>query len=127
MVPRGADAYRKAEALSRSPVELVVMLYDGALRFVAQAEAAAADKRARSRALSRAMAIISELHNTLNVREGGDVAAELDRLYSFMHGRLIDVTMKGDTAALEDVRKVLITLRDGWSQVASTTGSALKP
>ena len=102
------------------------MLYDGALRFVSQAEAAAADKRARSRALSRAMAIISELHNTLNVREGGDVAAELDRLYSFMHGRLIDVTMKGDTAAFEDVRKVLITLRDGWSQVATSTGSAAK-
>jgi flagellar secretion chaperone FliS len=118
VVPRGADAYRKTEALSRSPMELVVMLYDGALRFVAQAEAAA-DKRARTRAVSRAIAIITELHNTLNVREGGDVAAELDRLYSFMHGRLIDVTMKGDTGALDDVRKVLITLRDGWSQVAA--------
>jgi flagellar protein FliS len=107
-------------------MELVVMLYDGALRFVAQAEAATADKRARTRALSRAMAIITELHNTLNVREGGEVAAELDRLYSFMHGRLIDVTMKGDTTAFEDVRKVLITLRDGWSQVAASTGSGLK-
>jgi flagellar protein FliS len=108
-------------------MELVVMLYDGALRFVGQAEAVAADKRARSRACSRAIAIITELQHTLNVREGGDVAAELDRLYSFMHGRLIDVTMKGDTSALDDVRKVLITLRDGWSQVATGTGSATKP
>lgn len=126
MVPRGADAYRKTEAQSRSPIELVVMLYDGALRFVGQAQAAAADKRVRSRALARAMAIITELQNTLNVREGGDVAAELDRLYSFMHGRLIDATMKGDAGALEDVRKVLVTLRDGWSQVASSPGSAVK-
>ena len=125
MVPRGADAYRKTEAQSRSPMELVVMLYDGALRFVGQAQAAT-DKRVRLRAVSRAIAIITELQHTLNLKQGGDVAAELDRLYSFLHGRLLDVTMKGDADACEEVRKVLITLRDGWSQMASSTGSAAK-
>jgi len=108
-------------------MELVVMLYDGALRFVGQAQASSSDKRARSRAVSRAIAIVSELQNTLNVNDGGDVAADLDRLYSYLNARLLDVTMKGDTDALEEVRKVLVTLRDGWSQAASNAGSARKP
>ena len=122
MVPRGADAYRKTEAQSRSPMELVVMLYDGALRFVGQAQAAT-DKRVRTRAVSRAIAIITELQNTLNLKQGGDVAAELDRLYSFLHGRLLDATMKGDADAFDEVRKVLVTLRDGWSEMATVAGS----
>lgn len=126
MVPRGADAYRKTEAQSRSPMELVVMLYDGALRFVGQAQGAT-DKRVRTRAVSRAIAIITELQNTLNLKQGGDVAAELDRLYSFLHGRLLDATMKGDADAFDEVRKVLVTLRDGWSEMAVAAGSTRKP
>ena len=127
-MPRGADAYRRIEAESRSPLELVVMLYDGALRFVGEAQEAhqGQDLIRRGRAVSRTMAIVSELQNTLNVREGGAVAAELDRLYTYMNARLLDVTAKHDTGALDELVNLLTTLRHAWAQLATDvpTGAA---
>ena len=124
--PRGAEAYRRIEAESRSPMELVVMLYDGAIRFVGEARAAHAKKDigARGDAISRAMTIVSELQNTLNVEDGGTIAQELDRLYTYINARLLDVTAKKDATGLDDAEKVLGTLREGWAQIASTSGSA---
>ncbi len=114
---RGADAYRRIEAESRSPMELVVMLYDGAIRFVGDARAAIArgDVRARTDATRRALDIVSELHMTLNVKEGGDIARELDRLYIYIQEKLLAVT-RGDAVAAEEVHKLLGTLREGFSQ-----------
>jgi flagellar protein FliS len=97
------------------------MLYDGALRFVTEARSAAArnDIASRGDAISRAMAIVSELQNTLDVEGGGDLAKELDRLYSYINTRLLDVSLKKDFGALDEVQKLLTTLREGWSQVVA--------
>ena len=121
MVPRGVDAYRRTVATSSSPLELVVRLYDGAIAFVIEARDGIArkDVHVRTRAVSRALAIIAELQNTLNIQEGGDVAAELDRLYTYMGTRLLDVTAKADDNAAAEVQKLLSTLREGWSQIAA--------
>ena len=122
-MPRGADAYRRVEAESRSPIELVVMLYDGALRFVADARDAhqGQDLIRRARAVSRAMAIVAELQNTLNVREGGAIAVELDRLYTYISSRLVAVNATGDAAALDEITKLLLPLRDAWAQITPGT------
>ena len=121
--PRGADAYRRTAVQSSSPLGLVVMLYDGAIKFVLEAREAIAknDVRARATSVSRALAIIGELQNTLNLKDGGEVGRELDRLYSYMSARLLDVTGKADDEAAREVQKLLTTLRDGWSQIAGQT------
>ncbi len=123
----GANAYRRMEAESRSPMELVVMLYDGAIRFMADARNALArnDVRARTEATRRALDIVSELQNTLNVKEGGDIARELDRLYAYMSTRLLDVT-RGDAAAADEIHKLLCTLRDGFAQAVTSPAPAAK-
>ena len=122
---RGADAYRRIEAESRSPLELVVMLYDGALRFTAEARDAMLrnDVRTRAHAISRALAIVGELQNTLNVDKGGAVAEELDRLYVFITEKLVDATTRRNVASLDEARKVLTTLRDAWGQIAARGGA----
>jgi flagellar protein FliS len=127
MGPRGVDAYRRTVATSSSPLELVVRLYDGAIAFMLEARDGIArkDVHARTRAVSRALAIIAELQNTLNVQEGGELAAELDRLYTYMSTRLLDVTARADDDAAAEVQKLLSTLREGWSQIA--TQSARTP
>ena len=119
-MPRGADAYRRIEAESRSPLELVVMLYEGALRFIAEAREAHGrrDFIARGNSLSRALAIIAELRTTLNLTDGGAVAADLDRLYSYITWRLMDVNTKQDGIALDEAHKLLSTLSDAWSETA---------
>ena len=118
---RGADAYRRTEAQSASPLQLVVMLYDGALRFLTEAREAqaAGNMAARGRALRRVTAIIAECQSTLDLQKGGDVAAELDRLYSYISGRLLDVTLKRDPSAIDEVARLMATLREGWAQAAA--------
>jgi flagellar protein FliS len=118
---RAAQAYRRIESESRSPLELVVMLYDGALRFLGDARDAAArgDLRARGKAISRVLAIMSELQNTLDVEQGGAVAEQLDNLYTYMVSRLIDVTLTHDVAAIDEVYKLLVPIREAWGQIAS--------
>lgn len=125
---RGADVYRRTEVQSSSPMELIVMLYDGAIKFTIEAREAIArkDVRARTTAVSRALAIIAELQNTLNMKEGGDVARELDRLYPYMSARLLDVTAKADDKAAEEVLTLLRTLREGWSQIAANGATAAR-
>jgi flagellar protein FliS len=118
---RGAEAYQQTLVQSRSPLELVVMLYDGALRFLEQA-AEAMDRRdmpAKAEALSRSFAILAELQNTLNVRDGGELARQLDALYAHMHDRLVDANVQRSSAPIREVIALLKPLRDAWSQVAT--------
>lgn len=118
---RAAQAYRRVESESRSPLELVVMLYDGALRFLGEASEAAArgDLRARAHAISRTLAIIAELQNTLDIEKGGAVADQLDDLYTYISARLLDVALKKDVTAIEEAHKLLTPIRDAWSQIAT--------
>ncbi len=100
------------------------MLYDGAIGFIVEAQAAAErnDIATRTRAVAKALAIVTELQNRLQLDEGGDVARELDRLYSYMTSRLLDSNVKRDRTALDEVRRLLSTVRDGWAQ-AGTAGA----
>ena len=122
---RGAEAYRQMNVKSRSPLELVVMLYDGALQALTTAKSAIArdDVAARADAVSRALAILTELQGTLDMKQGGKIAEELDRLYAYAIARLLDVTLKNDMSAVDDVLKVMTPLRDGWAEIAHPTAA----
>src|SRR5215471_7286801 len=126
LAARGIDSYRQHDIQSRSPLELVVMLYDGALRFTSDARDAMVrhDIPARQRHLSRAMAIVSELQSTLDMETGGDVAEHLDALYGFVRDRLIDASVKHDLQPLDEARLVLTTLREGWLAISRASASA---
>ncbi len=123
---RARDAYRHTELQSRTPLELVTMLYDGAIRFTDQARAAleARDIPARREAISRAIAIISQLQSTLDVERGGEVAVSLDRLYVFVLDRLMTASFKQDPLPLDEALSVLRTLREGWATIAAPRAAA---
>lgn len=115
-----ANAYQRTQAEAGTPLELVVMLYDGALKFLSQAVDAMGrrDIPARHLALDRTLAIIGHLQSTLDTDRGGEVAAELDRLYSYMSGRLLEGAARNDPKALTEVSKLLTQLRDAWHTIA---------
>ena len=117
---RAASAYKQVDAQTRSPLELVVMLYDGVLSSLSEAASAAAqgDIATRATAVSKSLTIIGALQSTLNVNEGGAVALELDRIYTYASQRLVDVTTKQDFNALTEVHKLLSTIREAWEQIA---------
>jgi flagellar protein FliS len=116
---RGVDAYRRHAAESASPVELVVMLYDGALRFAADARAAIVrrDVLARSASISKMLGIVGELQATLDMERGGSIATSLDELYSFVTKRLLDAAFEQNTAPLDEAIRVLSNLREGWTGI----------
>jgi flagellar protein FliS len=117
---RGAEAYRQTHVQSRSPLELIVMLYDGALRFLRETEDAIQrrDLVAKRDAMSRALAILAELQSTLNIEQGGATAASLDSLYGYMINRLTEANVQLKTAPVQEVITLLTGLRDAWATVA---------
>jgi flagellar secretion chaperone FliS len=121
VMARGAQAYYKTQIQSQSPVELVVMLYDGALRFMQMAADGTRrrDMVAKREGMSRAMAILAELQNTLNLEEGGEVGRSLDALYTYITGRLVDANLKKDPAPIEEAIRLLRPLREAWAQIAA--------
>lgn len=125
--PRGIQAYQQVQTESRSPLELVVMLYDGALASVVQARDAAArgDVRQRGAAVSKALSIVGGLRETLDQDQGGAVAIELERLYDYVTRRLLDVTARQDIAALTEVHALLTKVRDAWHQIATRPQQAV--
>ena len=122
---QAATAYRQTETESRTPLELVVMLYDGALQHITAARAAMArgDAATGTRANSRALAIIGELQNTLDVERGGEVAKSLDELYRYLASCLVDASFRRDAAPLEEAARILKPLRDAWSTIAQGQSS----
>lgn len=118
---RGINAYRQTEVQSRSPLELVVMLYDGALRFMREAKSGfeQRDIRKRAEAVSRTMAIIDQLQNTLDMKAGGDIAKSLDQLYTFVRDRMLQASMNQDAKPVDEAIAVMSNLRDGWAEISA--------
>jgi flagellar protein FliS len=125
MVANGyARTYQTQAVLTASPGLLVLMLYDGALRFLAKAHVALeADKddwhrfEVINRNIQKAQNIIAELKGTLNHDAGGEVAANLDRLYEYYIRRLHEANFKKDVNPVIEVEGLLGELRDGWSEM----------
>jgi flagellar protein FliS len=116
-----ADQYLRTQVRSSAPLELVVLLYDAALRATATARDAMVkqDIRTRKTALSKAMAIINELQSVLDLDRGGTIAEDLDRLYTWINSRLLDAVVKQDAEPIDEVRRVLETLRSAWHTIAT--------
>ena len=114
-------AYRQQSILTATPGQLVVMLYDGCLRFLHQAAYALRDNDAiqAGARLSRAEAIIAELLDTLDLEQGGVVASRLQGIYVFCLRHLTEARAAGDPDMVEKVGELLGELRDAWAQVAA--------
>lgn len=121
-IASAAARYRGVQLNTASPAQLVVMLYDGALRFVGEAdEAFARDDRARAGdRIGRALAIVDELAATLDPTHAPELADNLLALYGFCKQRLLAANLGRDRAALADVVTALTPLREAWATVASS-------
>lgn len=116
------NAYRDSAVLTAPPERLVVMLYDGAHRFLFQAAAAmrAGDLVMTNNRLQRAEAIISELRSTLNFEAGGEIAGKLEAIYDFCQRHLIEARLKRDAEMIEQVMNMLANLREAWDGICQS-------
>ena len=122
---RGLSHYKSTQVQSSSPLELVVMLYDGALASMHAARAAIErrDIAARRAARTEGLAIVDEPQSALNMAEGGDVAASLDDLYAYVNARLLQAASQNAVAPLDDAIGVFTGLREAWAAIAAQPGA----
>lgn len=113
------NAYRESAVLTATPEQLVVMLYDGANRFLTQSAIAMRDGRAglAGEKLRRAEAIIDELLATLDMSVG-EVAERLQALYLFFKEHLMAARLKQDAGKVDEVAHFMRELRSSWAAVA---------
>jgi len=118
--PASPAAYKQQSIMTAPPERLVVMLYDGAIRFFFQA-AAALREGARTTALERLQrgeAIVDHLLGTLDMERGGQIAQDLEGIYVFCKRLLMEARTEDDADKVDLVRTYLAELRESWAQLA---------
>ncbi len=112
------NQYQQNHVLSASPEQILLMLYDGAIRFTRQAIAGLEDDNLPHfhHGIKKSMAIISEFSNSLDHRIGGEIAENLDALYNFMIRELTLANLHKDADKLRVVEKLLVDLRATWGE-----------
>ena len=118
-------AYRKvgleSQLDSASPHKLIVLLFDGALIAVANAQRHMENKEIaeKGKAISKAIDIIANgLQASLDLEGGGEIALQLEALYEYMGKRLLHANLRNDLAALKEVSALLQELKSAWEKIA---------
>ncbi|MGC8669521.1 MAG: flagellar export chaperone FliS [Chthonomonadales bacterium] len=117
---RPALEYQRMQVETASPAQLIVMLYDGALRFAtfAKERMASGDLEARHTYLMKAQRIVTELLAILDMENGGAVAQNLRSLYAYILKQLVEANLYDDAARIDEALGMLRELREAWAQVA---------
>ena len=112
------NKYKKTAVESASREKLLLMLYEGAIKFTKKAIIAAEENDIPTRCenITKAYDIVLELMNTLDFKVGGEVAENLEQLYMFITDELTRANITGKPDHLKNVLKILETLYDGWKE-----------
>jgi len=126
MVNPYARQYAKVQANTVSQEQLLIMLYEGAVRFLGQAreELEAGRLPTGKTALSKGMAIIAELQNTLDREAGWDGAEDLFDLYDYMMRSLTEANISGNLVHIDEVRSMMSDLCDTWRKAIDSKANA---
>jgi flagellar protein FliS len=112
------NQYQQNQVNTASPEQILLMLYDGAIRFTRRAIAGIEENQPELRisGVSKTMAIIAEFSNSLNHDVGGQIAEDLDALYHFMMRELTSANLNNDVKKLRTVEQLLMDLRLTWGE-----------
>jgi len=110
------DSYQEAEILSADPLQLVRLLYRGALDEIVGARGCLAkrDIAGRARAINKAIRIVAELALSLNHEQGGSISRDLVELYDYIQRLLIDANCRQVDEPLAEAHKLMTTLQEAW-------------
>jgi flagellar secretion chaperone FliS len=115
-----ASRYRQTEVLTTSGVQLIVLLYDAAIKAVELAGdgIARGHQPDKARFLGRAVGIVSELSNVLDFERGGEIAKSLYRLYDYVLSEFTQANLRNDATRLDGPLRCLKEMRGAWHQLA---------
>ena len=117
------QSYRQVATLTATPGQLVLMLYDGAIRFLEQARVGFTYddplefNQTINNSIIKAQAIINELNQYLDMKNGGDCASNFRRLYDYLDRRLQESNQRKEEAGILEVIRRLTVLRNAWAEM----------
>ena len=116
----GLEAYQDTSVGTQSKGRLIVLLYEGAIKFLNQAieRLQAGDFEGKGRYIAKAQDIINELKAVLDMEGGGEIAGNLQKLYAFMSTHLLEANIKRDPQMIREVIRILEDLNQAWKAVA---------
>lgn len=116
---KGIETYQENAVTTQTRGKLIVMLYDGAIKFLKLAikEIEAGNAEEKGKYISKAIDIIFELNTVLNTEAGGEIAMNLRKLYLFMGRHLTEANAKQDIGKIEEVIKLLEDLNQSWKAI----------
>jgi flagellar protein FliS len=116
MMKNAFQKYKNTSITSASKEKILLMLYEGAIKFTKRAIKACEEKNIAERGMNigRAFDIVMELNNTLDHKVGGDIAKNLEQLYMYITDKLTSANISGESKQLEEALKILETLHSGW-------------
>ncbi len=117
-----ANQYR-TNSVNTSPLQLVVMCYDGMIRFMKKAYQSIEknDIENKVKFINKTIAIVDELQNSLDFVQGGEVARNLDRVYDYFNNELMKIGIDNNLESLLHLETLASDLRSAWSKIASET------
>ncbi|MCX5633828.1 MAG: flagellar export chaperone FliS [Phycisphaerae bacterium] len=118
---KGIETYQENTITTQNQGRLVVMLYEGAIKFLKLAipEMKTGNIEAKSKYLNKAEDIINELNTVLDMEAGSEIATNLRALYMFMLRNLHEANAKQDSGKIEEVIKLLEELNQSWRAISS--------
>ncbi|MFZ4404485.1 MAG: flagellar export chaperone FliS [Pseudobdellovibrionaceae bacterium] len=110
--------YKQSSIQSASKEKILLMLYEGAIKFTKLAIKACEEKKIADRGMNigKAYDIVMELNNTLDHKIGGEISSNLEQLYLFMMSQYTKTNSTGDVSHIQANLKILENLYDGWVQ-----------
>lgn len=116
----------EAAVSTASPVQLIVLLYDGAINALASAKGfmSQSNFEEKGRLISKAIGIVEGLRTVLDQEKGGEIAKNLNDLYEYMKKQMLLGNLKNQTAPLDEVIKLLADLRSAWLIIATPKNAA---
>ncbi len=120
---RGANQYanihNESGLTDASPHHLIQMLMDGFLARVNTAKGAMvrSDMELKSVYISRAMAIVGGLNEAIDLEKGGEIAANLNQLYSYINRRLLQASCENSVEILDEVASLMREIKEGWDAI----------
>lgn len=114
-----AQSYKNHAVSTQDSGKIVVMLYDGAVKFleIAREKLQEEDYESKGMHIGKAQDIVAELNNCLDLESGGELGRNLQALYNYIHRHLSEANAERDEQKIIECRDMLVELRDAWKQV----------
>lgn len=122
----GLITTEECQVTPEQPVQIVIMLYDGLVTFLMKAMAAIKNGNIpeKSLYLTRVLAIVEELYNSLNREAGGEISEKLGELYCYLMKEISVINLTSDLEKLQKTLELIVSLREAWKEAGKIVEGA---